>query len=434
MKPIFRVLLLMTLSVMTQWTRAGDILTIEITQGLRGAIPIAIVPFGWDGQGMMPPSTAMSEIINSDLMRSGYFKVLPTGDMLAQPHSGDKVDFKDWRMVKVDYLVVGQVIPEGAGGYKFRFQLFDVYRGEQLLGQMGSTTAANLRYSSHKVADMIYEKITGIPGAFATRIAYVTSATNVGNSQVSLVIADSDGYNPQPILSSKEPVMSPAWSPDGRRLAYVSLEGKKASIYVQDIYSGQRRQVASYPGLNGAPAWSPDGNQLALTLSKDGNPEIYILDLGSQQTRRLTDHYSIDTEPAWSPDGNYIVFTSDRGGSPQIYRVSARGGNPERITFENNYNARASYSKDGQSLVMVTREQGQFRIGIQDLKRGGLKTITRGTLDESPTFAPNGRLVLYASKRGRQGILAATSVDGQVQQQLAWGSGDVREPAWSPVY
>jgi TolB protein len=333
----------------------------------------------------------------------------------------------------MENLAVGQVKPNGAGGYLIRFQLFDVYKGEQLVGYNIPTTERDLRATAHYIADIIYEKLTGQRGAFATRIAYVIS-TGGGKAgqQVSLKVADADGFNAQTIVTSDEPLMSPAWSPDGRKLAYVSFENRKPSIYVQEVFTGKREKVASFKGINGAPAWSPDGRKLALTLSKDGSPDIYVYNLNKKTLQRLTSHYAIDTEPAWSPDGSQIVFTSDRGGKPQIYRVPAFGGEEKRVTFEGNYNARASYSPDGKSLTLVTRQGSDFRIGVLDLQSNALQILSEGRLDESPSFAPNGSMVIYATKIGSKGELAAVSVDGRVRQRLALQEGDVREPVWSP--
>lgn len=406
-------------------------LTIEITEGVEGALPIAVVPFGW--QGPTSPPVDVAGVINADLQRSGRFKTIPQVDMLARPTSAEEIEFKDWRALDTENLVIGQVRPVGTGGYEIRFQLFDVYKGEQLTGYTIPTTAPNLRATAHRIADLIYEKLLGVPGAFATRVAYITSVDQADGSQrIDLNIADADGYNPETIVSSSEPLMSPAWSPDGRKLAYVSFEGGRSAIYVQEVYTGKRQKVTSFKGINGAPAWSPDGRKLAMALSKDGNPDIFVFDLASRKLQAVVRHYAIDTEPAWSPDGRNIVFTSDRGGKPQIYRVSAYGGQAERVTFQNSYNARASYSPDGKLLALVTREDGNYRIAVQDLDSGVMQVLSQGSLDESPSFAPNGSMIIYASKTGRRGVLAAVSVDGRVRQRLALQEGNVREPVWSP--
>jgi len=411
------------------WSANSSALTIEITQGAEGSLPVAVVPFGWQGQGA-PPAEDIAAVISSDLKRSGRFKPLPPEDMLAHPRSSSEVGFRDWKVLGMENLVVGQLRPNGSGGYMVRFQLFDVFRGEQLVGHQFPTTKRNLRATAHRVADIIYQKLTGQRGAFDTRIAYVTSAGKGDVRRISLKVADADGHNPQTIVTSKEPLMSPAWSPDGRKLAYVSFEHGKPAVWVQEVFTGKRRKVASYKGINGAPAWSPDGRRLALTLSKDGNSEIYVLNLNNKSLKRLTNHYAIDTEPAWSPDAGTIMFTSDRGGKPQIYRVPSNGGKVKRVTFKGDYNARASYSPDGKLLTMVTRQGRGFRIGVLDLASGGVRILSEGRLDESPSFAPNGSMVIYATKSNGEGRLAAVSVDGRIRQRLQ--EGDVREPAWSP--
>lgn len=416
------------------WWQMGQAapLTIEITESEVGALPIAVVPFGWQGPGR-PPAEKLGAIVDADLKRSGRFKTMPPKDMIAFPHTGSEVDFRDWRVLGMESLVVGQVQPNSAGGYIVRFQLFDVFKGEQLAGYSIPTTARDLRATAHHISDLIYEKLTGQRGAFATRVAYVTSIVQPdGRRTIALQVADADGHHPQTIVTSTEPLMSPAWSPDGLKLAYVSFERGRPAIYVQEVYTGRRQKVASFKGINGAPAWSPDGRKLALTLSKDGNPDIFILDLARRTVRPLTRHYAIDTEPAWSPDGRHIVWTSDRGGRPQIYRAPSTGGKAERITFEGRYNARASYSPDGKMLTLVTQVGSDFRIGVLDLASRQLRVLSDGALDESPSFAPNGSMVIYATKIRGQGELAAVSVDGRVRQRLALQAGDVREPAWAP--
>lgn len=406
-------------------------LKIRITEGATGAQPIAIVPFGVVGNQAVPHDIAA--IVSADLKRSGRFEPLSPADMISHPHSGKEVVFRDWKALGTDSLVIGQIEPNGPGGFRIRFQLFDVLRGEQQAGYTITTTTRDLRATAHQIADLIYEKLTGERGAFATRIAYVTAERSGDSGQeLSLIIADSDGYGPQTILRSEEPIMSPAWSPDGLKLAYVSFENGRPSIFVQEAFTGKRFKVTGFRGINGAPAWSPDGTRLALTLSKDGNSEIYVLDVASRGLQRLTNHYAIDTEPAWSPDGQSIVFTSSRGGLPQIYSIPSAGGTAKRVTFDGKYNARASYSPDGRLLALVTRANGKYRIGVYDLARGQLTVLTDGALDESPSFAPNGRMIIYATKIGGKGELAAVSTDGRVKQQLHLQKGDVREPAWSP--
>lgn len=416
------------------WQGLADAgLTIEITEGAEGAIPIAIVPFARSDQAAPLPES-LAGIVSADLQRSGRFKTLPETDMLSRPRSGDEVEFRDWRALGQDAMVIGQIRPSGPGAFEVQFQLFDVLRGEPIAGYSVPTTASGVRRTAHLIADIIFEKLTGTPGAFSTRIAYITEESREdGSKRVAIKVADADGYNPQTIVSSKEPLMSPAWSPDGRRLAYVSFEKRRHAIYVQEVLTGRREKVASFKGINGAPAWSPDGRRLAMTLSKDGNPDIYVMELATRRLTRLTQHYAIDTEPAWAPDGSTIVFTSDRGGGPQIYKVPASGGKAVRVTYQNSYNGRASYSPDGRFLVLTTRESGQYRIALLNLENGLMQVLTRGKLDESPSFAPNGSMILYATKSGRRAVLSAVSADGGVRQRLALEEGDVRAPAWSPI-
>lgn len=423
-RPIY--LFLLMLAASPAWS-----LNIQITGGMEGATPIAVVPFGWSGSGEQPMFN-VGEIVNSDLKRSGRFRALDEKDMVSKPSAGEQVDYQDWRALKQDYLVVGQVTPSG-DSYQVRFELLDVYKGQQLLGYNMTTSVRDLRSTGHQIADMIYEKIIDQPGAFNTRVAYITAMNETTTrSQIALQVADADGYNPQTIVSSHDPLMSPAWSPDGRRIAYVSFEQSQPSIYIQEAFTGKREKVTSYPGINGAPTWSPDGSKLAMTLSKDGNPDIYIYDLGSRNLTRITDHYAIDTEPDWSPDGRKIAFTSDRGGKPQIYEVSAGGGEAKRVTFDGSYNARATYSPDGKNMALVTQTSGGFQIGLLDLATGRTQVLTDGRLDESPSFAPNGSMIIYATKEGGKAMLAAVSVDGRVKQRLSLHAGDVREPDWSP--
>jgi TolB protein len=429
LKFLARIFLLLNLILATGAAYAEQDLTIDITRGVEGALPIAVVPFA--SQGQLP--TDMAAIIAADLRRSGRFETLSSQAYADRPSDFSQINFPDWRALQVDYIVVGQLRPGVGGRYAVQFQLADVLQANQLLGLSFDVSSGELRRLAHHISDLIYEKLTGERGAFDTRIAYVTAIRQGDNStSYSLVVADADGYNPQVILRSTQPIMSPAWSPDGSRLAYVSFENRRAQIMVQDVYSGARQTVAAYPGINGAPAWSPDGQRLAFTLSKDGNPEIYIYNLAGGSLVRLTNSNAINTEPAWAPDGKTLVFTSDRGGSPQVYRVGLDGGQPQRLTFEGDYNARPVFSPDGRYLAMVHRKAGKFHIAVMDMQSHQFRVLTAGGLDESPSFAPNGRMIIYATTQGNRQILAAVSVDGRVQQSLVLRDNDVREPVWSP--
>ena len=406
-------------------------LTIKITQGLEGAQPIAIVPFGID-TGAPPPPEDIAQIISNDLTRSGRFSPLPTGDLPSRPSVATAVNFSDFRILGTPNLIIGRVRRLANGRFKVEFRLFDVFRGAQLTGYELDARPDELRRIAHQMSDIIYKALTGERGAFDTRIAYVTELRTGGSSKYALNVADSDAFNPKVVLESKAPIVSPAWSPDGQRLAYVSFEGERPRIFAQNLATGTRQVIAAFPGLNGAPAWAPDGKKMAMTLSKDGNAEIYVMDIESRRLRRLTVGAAIDTEPAWAPDGKSLVFTSDRGGTPQIYRVSASGGKATRLTFEGKYNSRATFAPDGKSLALVHGGNGTFRTAILDLDNQALRVLTKTNLDESPSFAPNGSMILYATSGNRGGTLAGVSTDGRVRQELASQQGDVREPAWSP--
>lgn len=405
-------------------------LEIRITQGIEGALPIAVVPFEWAGA---PLPEDIAQVIANDLTRSGSFNPMPREDLPSRPTDSAQINFKDWRILSMDNLVIGRITTTGDAGYLVEFRLIDVFSGKQIAGFQIPSHISNLRLTAHHISDIIYEALLKSKGAFSTRIAYVTvDRKGPKDSTYRLQIADADGYNAKTILESRQPVLSPAWSPDGNQLGYVSFEDRNSAIYLQDVRSGEREKVVSGNGINSSPAFSPDGKQLAVTRSLEGNPDIYIVDLASKQQRRITTDSSIDTEAAWSPDGQTIVFTSDRGGSPQIYKVSPAGGPQQRITFnQGDYNARASFSPDGKSLVMVTGGSG-FRIAVLDLERGQSNVLTKASLDESPSFAPNGSMIIYATMGEHGTELAATSIDGTVKQRLALQHGQVREPAWGP--
>ena len=408
-------------------------LQIEIISGSASALPIAIVPFQWEQAGA-PPDPGVAQIVSDDLYRSGLFKPLAAADIIERPVDEASIRFGTWRLLKVDYIVIGKVRPASAGqGHELVYQLFDVHTQEKLLSQITTVGEGDLRFGAHRVADAIYEALTGIPGAFATRIAYITSTGLDKNQRFELVVADADGFGPQSVVGSPEPLLSPAWSPDGRKLAYVSFEKGNSAIYIQEVATGARELVSSGPGINGAPSFSPDGRKLALTLSRTGNPEIYVRDLQTGRETQLTQHWAIDTEPTWSPDGKTIYFTSDRGGKPQIYSVGAGGGNPERVTISGDYNARASVAPDGKRIAVAQGRGNEYRIAVWDMVSQRFAVLTPGKLDESPSFAPNGSMILYATREGARGVLSAVSADGSVRQRLILSEGDVREPAWSPL-
>jgi TolB protein len=377
----------------------------------------------------------VAQVVNADLAGSGRFNTLASADLPSQPHRFAEIQFDDWRRLGMENLVIGTLAPTASGDYEIEFRVVDTFKATQLGGYQIVSPGDDLRLAAHHIADRIYELLTGEPGAFATRISYVTVTKDTrGKAVYQLQLADADGYNPKTLLESMDPILSPAWSPDGRKLAYVSFEGKSLTVYVQHIATGHREAVATGPGINSAPAWSPDGGRLALTLSKDGNPEIYVLTLAGRRLQRITDDPAIDTEPAWSPDGRRIAFTSDRGGTPQVYQVRATGGHPERITLGMGpYNARPSYSHDGRLMALVHGEGGRYRIAVLDLASRDLRVLTDSRLDESPSFAPNGTRIIYATVGSRGTELAAISVDGSVQQRLATSRGEVREPAWGPL-
>lgn len=419
---------------------AHAVLSIDISEGIEGAQPIAVVPFGWQpattaGKPALAnsrPPVAIGNIIADDLRRSGVFRPLPDADLISHPHEGADVNYADWRALSVDNLVVGRLSAQADGSYLVQFQLFDVFKAEQMEGYSYPAQADGLRGIAHHISDVIYEKITGQRGAFGTRIAYVVANERGKKRNYSLLVADSDGHNAQTVLESPKPIMSPTWSPDGRQLMYVSFERGNGNIYMQSLDTGERSLVSGQKGINGAPAWSPDGRRIALTLSRSGNPEIYVKNIRSGQLTRITNNSAIDTEPSWSHDGKTLYFTSDRSGAPQIYKVSSRGGRAERLTFEGKYNSRPRVSPNGDQLAMVHGGKSGFQIAVMDLDTGALRVLSDGRLDESPSFSPNGAMILFAAQRRGQGVLSGVSEDGRVKQRLHLDHGSVREPAWSP--
>lgn len=398
-------------------------LTVEITGAGANRLPVAIADFA----GERIVTQALASVVRADLDRSGVFRLIDAGAPLADNATPA---FDDLKSRGADAVVGGSVAMAADGRYETRIRLSDVPKHAVLGNPAFLHTGAQLRATAHRIADFIYEKLTGEPGVFSTRIAYVVKSTG----RFELKIADADGANDQAALASREPIISPTWSPDGGKLAYVSFEAKKPVVYVHDLASGRRHVAANFKGSNSAPAWSPDGKQLAVVLTKDGSSQLYVVNTDGSGVSRLASSPGIDTEPRWSPDGRFIYFTSDRGGSPQIYRLPAGGGgNPERITFEGGYNVTPRPSPDGKSLAYITRNGSRFQLALMDLATKQAQILTDSTKDESPSFAPNGRMILYATEIGGRGVLAAVSSDGRVKQKLSVQAADVREPAWGPL-
>ena len=409
---------------------AQAVLEIEITQGVASAIPIAIVAFSGD---VYTEPEAIEKIVQDDLRRSGLFNVLEKQRFPQVITDPLQLKYALWRDTGVESLLLGKITHTGGDQYRIEFQLFDLIRQQRLLGNAISASDKDVRKVGHKISDVVFEKLTGIRGAFSTRIAYISTVNkNTARQKYILQIADADGHNARTVFSSSNQLLSPSWSPDGSRLAYVSFEEGNSAIFVQDIMQGTRTQVSARVGINSAPAWSPDGRYLALTLSTGGSPDIYIMDAASQNVKRLTSKSSIDTEPCWMPDSKSLLFTSDRGGEPQIYTMSVHGGKPKRLTFEGKYNAAPDLSPDGRFLAFVHNNGNGFRIAIMDMHSKAMRVISRGSLDEGPSYAPNGSMIIYATAEQGRGVLAAVSADGRVKQKFRLTEGDVREPAWSP--
>jgi TolB protein len=403
-----------------------------VSSGNDKAIPIAVVPFGWQGGQPLPED--MANVIGNDLRNSGSFSPIDRQNMLSLPTQASEVAYKDWQALGVSYVLVGNIVPSG-GRMQIQYALLNVATQQQLMtGSVGGGTD-QLRDMAHYIADQSFEKLTGIKGAFSTKLLYVTAERfSVNNTRYTLQRSDYDGARSVTLLQSREPILSPRFAPDGKRIAYVSFEQQRPRIFIQYVDTGRREQLTNFEGLNGAPAFSPDGNRLAFVLSRDGNPEIYVMDLGSRQIRRVTNDSSIDTEPFWGSDGQSIYFTSDRSGKPQIYKTNASGGGAERVTFVGNYNANPKLSADEKTLVMVHRQEGftNFQIGAQDLQRGSVRVLSNTSLNDSPTVAPNGTMVIYASRQQDRGVLMLVSINGRVRITLPTTQGDVREPSWSP--
>jgi len=414
------------LAVFLFWTCAAHAqLSIEITGAGAQRIPVAIVPFA--GENALPPG--ISTIIRADLERSGLFRGLELPPIVPEPTEATNINYAEWRSRLADALLVGSVQPRPDGRFEARFRLYDVVKQQPLGGVAYTLGKEQLRATAHRISDFVYEKLTGEKGVFSTRIAYVVKRGN----RYELQISDYDGAGAETALASFEPIISPVWSPDGKRLAYVSFENKKPVVYVHSLIDGKRRVIANFKGSNSAPAWTPDGNRLAVVLSREGGSQMFMINADGTGLRRLATSASIDTEPRFSPDGQWIYFTSDRGGTPQIYRMPATGGEPQRITFEGSYNVTPRISPDGKTIAYITRNPaGKFQVALLDLSNRQVQILTDSDRDESPSFSPNGRMILLATVIDERGVLSAVSADGRVKQRLSTAAGDVREPAWGP--
>ena len=420
---VLRLLKIMVgLLLLAQASIASAVLSIEIIGAGEHQIPVSIVPLGGD----VELGQAIHEVVVSDLQRSGLFRIVdPAGKL---PHELTEVSYPDWQVRGAEALVIGKVAVKANGRIEARIRLLDVVKQIELDGQIISASEGQVRAIAHRIADLIYEKLTGAKGVFSTRIAYV----NRQGQKFNLVVADSDGYNEQIVLAQNKPIMSPAWSPDGSHLAYVSFETGHAVVYVQSLYTYQRKVLADFDGSNSAPAWAPNGKQMAVVLTRDGSSQIYLVRPDGSGLRRITFSNAIDTEPHFSPDGEHLLFTSDRGGSAQIYRMAVKGGQERRMTFGDGSNYSPRYNPDGKGFVFAHYENGKFRIATQDFQTGQMELLTEGGWEKKPSFAPNGKLILYASEARDRGILATVSSDGRVKQHMFTQIGDAREPVWGP--
>lgn len=411
---------------------------LELTQGMKSTLPLAIVPLG--GNATSSDLLDIAAIVNADLQSTGRFRLLDSAQMTEKPHTADQVIAKTWQALGMDNVVVGSIKPSN-GKYQVNFQLLDIYGGQKgaasakpsvLLTKEFLVSSQGMRKLAHHISDLIYEKLTGEKGIFSTHIAYVVVEKNKNiPSRYRLEVSDMDGYDPKSLIVSKEPIMSPAWSPDGSKIAYVSFEKNHAGIFIQEVASGARKLVTDYPGINGAPSWSPDGTKLAFTLSKEGSPNIFTLDLDTNNLVRRTTGNSIDTEPSWSPDGKSLIFTSSRSGGPQIYRLDVASGTIDRVTFEGNYNASGSFSPDGKNIIMLHQEAGAYNIAVQNLQTGKIDILSQTGRDQSPSIAPNGSMIVFATKSGPKQVLGLISTDAKVQLRLPPREGDVHDPDWS---
>ena len=439
MRQLHKIFSIFVLVLLTQLAQAE--LTIEITQGNDRAVAVGVAPFAWDGKKILPEDPAA--VIDNDLLLSGMFAPVERKNMLSFPRKAEDVSYRDWQVLKTNYLITGQVTQQGAG-YTIRYQLHDIHRQEVVLSGGFSGIESQLRGMAHRISDAIYEHIVGARGDFSTRILYVTAQRHsVDRTDYQLNYADADGKRSRRIFSSKEPILSPSWSPDGTKVTYVSFESGRPAIYLQELSTGKRQKLTNYRGLNNSPVWSPDGKSLAMVLSKDGQPDIYVLDLKTEKLSRITNHYAIDTEPDWMPDGKSLIFTSTRGGSAQIYQQEVNRtsdgrmvpqGNPRRLTFQGRFNARAKVFPDGKSLALVHKGEGaaDFNIAVLDLDTSRLRLLTSAKLEDSPSIAPGGRRLIYAVQGGENGELGIVSADGRVKYRLPSATGDVREPVWGP--
>lgn len=420
---MFKLFRLMATTLLLAATAAQAQLTVEITGAGANRIPVAIANFA--GDGLLPQ--ALTGVVRADLERSGLFKLVDPGTTPVPENAA--IDLNQWKDRGADALALASILPAPGGRYEVRMRLYDIARQNKPDGMIFLFGASTVRETGHRIADFIHEKLTGERGVYSTRIAYVVKT----GKSYELKVDDADGQNPRTALRSSEPIISPAWSPDGTRLAYVSFQAKKPIIYVHSLATGAQTVVANFKGSNSAPAWSPDGKRLAVVLTKDGSSQIYTINADGSGLTRVAGSTTIDTEPQFSPDGQYLYFTSDRGGSPQIYRVAATGGTAERVTFEGSYNVSPRLSPDGKMLAYVSRNGGRFQVTVMDLASRQIQILTDSSRDESPSFAPNSRTILYASEVGGRGVLSAVSSDGRVKQKLSGqAGGDVREPAWGP--
>lgn len=425
-------LLIVTLLTFSPYS-AFAILSMELTQGVSGAIPIAVVPFA---QADNAPQN-VSSIIGTDLRNSGRFKVFGKDSLSQFPSEKSAVSADYFRKLGTDNVVIGKINRVG-DRYEVSFSLLNMYNsGDEdkvVMSDKFTVSASHLRSVAHHISDLIYENITGTKGIFSTRLVYVVvQGKEEGHRRYILELSDHDGYNPKPLLNSPEPIMSPSWSPDGRKIAYVSFENRTAGIYIQEVGTGGRSLLSKFPGINGAPAWSPDGRKLALVLSKSGSPNIYIMDIGSRKLRQITNDFYINTEPSWTPDGSRLLFTSNRSGGPQIYSVNTDGGSASRVTYDGDYNARASFAKDGKNIAIIHRVSGLYKIALLDLDTGSIKVLNKSSGDSaSPSIAPNGSMVLYDTVSHGRNVLGMVSSDGRVMLELPARNGQAQDPAWSP--